>query len=698
MSLRLQLLGLGLLTLVLPWAGYRYVQELEGALRSGLEQSLLAAAESTAAALPGQVLRSSASGPAVQPGEVVYAHPLTSEPLIDGYRDDWSSAETTSLPLGASGRFWIGLYQRSLFLFLHYPDSDVVYQRAPGETPYGDRVLLVTESPRPNWLLFHTTAPGSLRAQQTASPLFTPTGRRDARVPAFWRETDDGFAAEIRLPLAMAGERLGVAVVDVDPAGSGTGSATAPFQVTMESSWPRDDPGLLLYRPAGLTTSATQFVRSGMRLVIIGPAGWILFDEGEIDPLSATFDDLNPSLTEQIYRFILRRDDPAFTGFELPPGRLGRGPLQPVLEGASVTAWFARSGRASAVVTAGAPIMRGDEQLGAVILEQGSDSILTLTNAALVRLLSATFLAMLIVAAGLLSYATVLSLRVRRLSRAAETALGPKGEIRASLPGRRAGDEIGDLARSFSDLLNRLRDYTAYLTTLKAKLAHELRTPLAVASTSLENLEREPHGDNLSPYLSRLKEGVSRLDAILGAMTEATLIEQAIAASEPELFDLDAVLASCTAAYRDVYSSHTIEYRCEAPHTGVLGSGELVVQMMDKLIDNAVSFSREDAPIEVALNGTRREVTITVVNRGPLLPSSMRSQLFDSLVSIRRERDGRHHLGLGLHIVSLVADFHGGTVQGDDLDDGSGVIFAVTMPVEENSRPPPGHPDVPLTP
>ena len=680
MSLRLQLLGLGLLTLVLPWAGYRYVQELEGALRSGLEQSLLAAAESTAAALPGQDLRRIASRPAVSPGEAMYAHPLTSEPLIDGYRDDWSSAENTGLPLGASGTFWVGLYQRSLFLFLHYPDANVVYQRAPGETPYGDRVLLLTESPRPDWLLFHTTAPGSLRAQATTAPLFTPTGRRDARVPAFWRETGDGFTAEIRLPLAMAGERLGIAVVDVDPADSDPAAAT--YQVAVESSWPGDDPGTLLYRPSGLAMSAAQFIQSGRRLVVVDPAGWVLFDEGEIDPLSATFDDLDPSLMEQIYRFILRRDDPAFAGFQQPPGRLGRGPLRAILEGTPVTAWFARSGDASAVVTAGAPILRGSEQLGAVILEQGSDSILTLTNAALVRLLSVTFLAMLVVAGGLLSYATVLSFRVRRLSRAAETALGPRGEIHASLPGRRARDEIGDLARSFSDLLNRLQEYTAYLTTLKAKLAHELRTPLAVASTSLENLEREPHGAHLSPYISRLKEGISRLDGILGAMTEATLIEQAIADTEPEIIDLDAVLASCTAAYRDVYPGHTIEYRCAAPHTRVPGSGELIVQMMDKLIDNAVSFGREDAPIRVALNGTRREVTISVVNRGPCLPSSMRSQLFDSLVSIRRERDGRHHLGLGLHIVSLVAEFHRGTVRGDDLPDGSGVQFSIAMPLE----------------
>ena len=54
MSLRLQLLAVGLLTLVLPWTGLRYVQEMEAALRAGLEQSLLARAATVAAALEQQ--------------------------------------------------------------------------------------------------------------------------------------------------------------------------------------------------------------------------------------------------------------------------------------------------------------------------------------------------------------------------------------------------------------------------------------------------------------------------------------------------------------------------------------------------------------------------------------------------------------------------------------------------------------------
>ena len=684
MSLRLQLLCLGLLTLALPWAGYRYVQELEGALRSGLEQSLLATVDATASALDERSLRAIPKLPAAATEQVMYAHPLTTEPLIDGYRDDWSSGDATGATLGAAGRYWIGIFGRSLYLFVRFDDSSVVYQRAPGEAPYGDRILLLMESSQPEWLLLHTTAPGSLRAQDTEAPLYIPSGRHETRVPAFWRETDAGFAMEVRLPLDLAGQRLGISVVDVDPVQ--TVSTPSSYRVSVASSWSGEQPGMLFYRPERLAGAASHFVQPGRRLRIVGPAGWIVFDEGEIDPLSVSFDDRAPDLTERLFRFILERDDPPFAGLEQPPGRLSVHMLGEVLAGTAVTAWFARGGDASAVVAVGTPIVRDDQLLGAVLIEQGSDAILTLTNAALVRLLSVTFLAMLVVAAGLLSYATVLSVRVRRLSRAAETALGPKGEIHTSVPGRRARDEIGDLARSFSDLLNRLSDYTAYLTTLKAKLAHELRTPLAVVATSLENLEREPHGSNLSPYLSRLRDGAARLDGILSAMTEATLIEQAITATQPEAFDLDAVLRSCTDAYRDIYPGHAIRYRCRAPRTRVLGSADLIVQMMDKLIDNAVSFSTAEAAVEVTMDGTRREVSITVVNRGPRLPTAMRSQLFDSLVSVRRERHGRHHLGLGLHIVSMVAEYHHGRVRGDDLPDGSGVVFEVAIPVVETDR------------
>ena len=113
-----------------------------------------------------------------------------------------------------------------------------------------------------------------------------------------------------------------------------------------------------------------------------------------------------------------------------------------------------------------------------------------------------------------------------------------------------------------------------------------------------------------------------------------------------------------------------------------------MAQLLDKLVDNAVSFSPPGSRIDVTLAAGGDELVLSVANRGPTLPAKMRGRLFDSLVSIREQRDGRPHLGLGLHIVALVADFHGGRCEADDLPDGSGVVFRVWFPALERAARP----------
>src|SRR5205823_14494159 len=80
--------------------------------------------------------------------------------------------------------------------------------------------------------------------------------------------------------------------------------------------------------------------------------------------------------------------------------------------------------------------------------------------------------------------------RLSRLRRASESALTRSGLV-TSFPETDSRDELGDVARSFSTLLQRLNEYTSYLRTLAGKLAHEIRTPLTIVRSSLDNLESE---------------------------------------------------------------------------------------------------------------------------------------------------------------------------------------------------------------
>ncbi len=675
MSLRIQLLALAVLTLALPWAGYRYVQELEGALRDGLEQALLASASTVATALADVPLASAQPSVPVSAEDTIYAHPLAAAPALDGYRNDWTLTEAAARSLGDSARYWVGIYERSVFLFIETDDESLVYQRTPTERPYGDRALILPQGPGADWLVMHTLAPGILRPQRTSPPEFIPSARYETRVAAFWRETGAGYALEIRMPVELVGRRLGLALVDVDAEAGG-------YSVALHSSWSIDTglPGPFLVRPPALEALGRQFEQPARRLRIVDAEGWVLFDGGAIDPITQGIGVSPVSLTGQFLSLILARGDPPYSELESPPGYLGDPVLRDALSGPGAIEWYARGTEASAVVVAVAPIVTETGISGAVILEQGSDAILTLTNEALVELMTFTLGASLLVALGLLSYATYLSFRVRRLAHAADTALGPKGEIEPKLPGRRARDEIGDLSRSFSALLARLRDHTLYLTTLKGKLAHELRTPLAVVATSLDNLEREPHDENLEPYLTRLREGADRLDSILAAMSEATALEQAVTSMRREPFDLGAVLRGCIEGYGDVYRDRSFDYVQGAGVANVLGSADLIAQMLDKLVDNAVSFSAPGTTISIGLEERGDELVLSVANEGPTLPASMRASLFDSLVSVRERDSHRGHLGLGLYVVALIAEFHRGTVEAQDLPDADGVVFTVTLP------------------
>lgn len=686
MSLRKQLAIFSLLSLVLPWAGYRYVREMETVLREGLERSLLERAATVAGALERQAWTDELSeafpnsSGAGQPVSDIYTPVLTAAPLIDGSRADWSIDERFAAEVSPSVRYWTGTYGSSLFVIIDVRDEDVVFQARPGEPPYGDRLVVRTGLGAADWRVLATAAPGLVRAQETSSPLLAASGSYDDRIQAAWLATPDGYSIELRLPLAMMHGALGLGVVDVDSLQEAVeaDSVTRGYGVNLTATWDdaSDAAANLVLQSAGLGAALLQYADSQNRYSVIDNRGWVRATAGSI--AGGAMAAQSRSLTSDLLRYLLQTDDPEYARLEVLPGRISDTSIsnsgtQPFVN------WYRGDFDDSSRVVAGVSLFSGGMRVGQLLLEQASDSVLTATNQAVIRLLSTTFIASLAALVGMIGFASWLSIRVSRLAKAAEQALGPRGQIETRLPGHAAGDEIGALARSFERLLERLNEYTSYLRTLTSKLSHELRTPLAVVSTSLDNLEQAEE-EEARRYLIRLREGANRLDAILGAMSEATRMEQAIRDASAAVFEAGAVVESCARAYADVYSNHEIRLTGLPKEQFVRGSPELLAQLLDKLVDNAAGFSPPGAPIDIAATATTEKLTVTVANQGPQLPPQMREQLFDSLVSVRDEHGGEPHLGLGLYIARLIAEFHGGDIDARNLAHGSGVEFAIRLP------------------
>ena len=142
------------------------------------------------------------------------------------------------------------------------------------------------------------------------------------------------------------------------------------------------------------------------------------------------------------------------------------------------------------------------------------------------------------------------------------------------------------------------------------------------------------------------------------------------------------MLEEVTEAYRQIYSCHQfqLEYDHNDDYTINLAP-ELIVQLLDKLISNAVDYAPVDQPIRFKLNKINTQLQLSVENQGPHFSSDNIPQLFDSMVSSRQQSD-TPHLGLGLHIVKLISDFHHGNINARDLPGDKGVIFELLLPIE----------------
>jgi signal transduction histidine kinase len=217
---------------------------------------------------------------------------------------------------------------------------------------------------------------------------------------------------------------------------------------------------------------------------------------------------------------------------------------------------------------------------------------------------------------------------------------------------------------------------------MASRLSHELRTPIAVVRSSLENLRLAPADARV--YIERAEQGLTRLSTILRRMSEATRLEQGLASVERERFDLAAVVAGCVEGYRLAYPGQAFELALGAERAVASGSPDLAAQLLDKLVANAVDFSRPGEPIQIALSLADGIAALAVRNQGPPLPEAMRGNLFDSMVSLRAERgrdgkSGEPHLGLGLYVARLIAEFHGGAIRAENLTSGSGVAVTATF-------------------
>src|SRR5439155_1647361 len=219
-----------------------------------------------------------------------------------------------------------------------------------------------------------------------------------------------------------------------------------------------------------------------------------------------------------------------------------------------------------------------------------------------------------------------------------------------------------------------------------AVVVEETTNPIVSLKTAaLERvllLTLAPEGSEARRYIERAEEGLSRLNRILERMMEASRLEQSLSSAERERYDLVGVVRGCVEGYRVAYPR--IAFAVELPRQSlqVEGSPDLAAQLLDKLVENAVDFCRGAEPVRIELTEAGGAAVLSVVNKGRPLPAEFRARLFESMISVREgPQTAAPHLGIGLYVARLIAEYHGGSTDAANLAAGDGVAVTVRIPL-----------------
>ncbi len=716
LKIRTKLLLLVLSLLAIPWMGYNSVRTMERFLLEGQMEALKLTSEGIASLLKDQDDLFSSQG-----GVPEFLIPFEPLPIALGEAipfesslNEWAAGledlrpytgnqffecESSYEPNSFSVRYAAGIHNSDFyFLFLITDDISIFRDPERLSLDHNDQLRLTIERNDNSILrvLFTAAEIGRMSIYEMKDDWrYTTTGQAIRESVADVSPTERGYGIKIKAPREFIGNarRITFDVIDVDDSVSrridsiiSTSPEPAAYAVgNVRLISPELD---RLIEP--LYLSASQITIWDRDFQLRAERGTIIPD----DYRSYLASDTNSSGwagAVQKIRMVADRilRSPLIDPDEYPEesSREDQRLLSEIFETGTSMAERRRYGSAK-IIAAGHPVWNQDEVVASVVIKQSGNRILSLQTDTLRQFILLFLGVFLFLAMTILLFAQRLAYRVTRLQRETERAATPEGRLRRTYIGKgtRAADEIGDLSRSISQMLQNLGQYTSYLERLPNTLAHEMHNPLNVVNSSLENLERSHRELISNEYLSRARNGIVRLRNIITSLTEAANLKEGLENEKEqiELFDLVSLAKGCVEGYKSIHPKFRI--LCEAPSKSILvdGSPDHIAQMLDKLVDNAVAFGQFGGDIIIRISRNDQTAILSVLNWGSTLPKDIVNRLFEPMVSSSKDAS-RSHLGLGLYIVRIIVEFHGGTVRAMNRGNTEGVEVQVTLPLTGRS-------------
>jgi two-component system, OmpR family, sensor kinase len=242
-----------------------------------------------------------------------------------------------------------------------------------------------------------------------------------------------------------------------------------------------------------------------------------------------------------------------------------------------------------------------------------------------------------------------------------------------------AHDELGQLARDFNGMAERIEILVAHDRAVLQDLSHELRSPLARLHLILDLAQHSRDPKEAEAHFQHAEREIARMDRMTAEMLALSRLEGGLPGMERDSVDLAELARQRLDAAHIEAEARGISLRwIDNGPVIVQGSGILLARALDNVIANAIKFSPAEGEVEVSVAHHSGRAEVRIHDHGPGVPAEELHLLFRPFYRGTNAMHADGH-GLGLAIVQRVMQVHDGEVSARNSE-GGGLEVTMRLP------------------
>lgn len=259
-----------------------------------------------------------------------------------------------------------------------------------------------------------------------------------------------------------------------------------------------------------------------------------------------------------------------------------------------------------------------------------------------------------------------------------------KGDFKIVMEENSLSSEVRLMVHNFNLMARELDSTEIFRNDFVNNVSHEFKTPLSTIEGYATLLQTQSLSEEKRRlYASKIISNTRRLATLTGNVLQLSRLENCTQKIKKETFSLDEQIREIAILFEKEWEKKNIDLELDLQKVDYYGSSELLSQVWQNLLGNAIKFTSKGGSVSIKLESSKTYVTVSVADTGVGMSEETCKRIFEKFYQGDTSH-GTEGNGLGMTLVKNIIDLHGGNISVDSkLSEGT--VFNITLPVKDNN-------------